>query len=273
MTTLGFFPKGKFAEVSITGRKCELNCPMCGGRWLEGMMSAENPEELLKLGRKLWRKGVRGLLISGGFTKEGKLPFIPFIWAIRELKKMGFLMSIHTGPLERREAEVLSKTGIDLVDYDLILEESPIRVARGLAMTPDDFVEGMENLMRESIEVVPHITVGLPGSEGRIDLYAEVLREMRVRRAVLLGFIPTTGTRLSEELPPSPEELRVAAEKLSRTSKLSLGCMRAPWLKRDYDINLLGLVDRVANPHPSLDLKRIMACCSIPEELLQVFKD
>lgn len=274
MNTSGFFPKGKFAEVSITGRRCDLNCPMCGGKWLDGMMSAGTPEELLKLGRNLWRVGVRGLLISGGFTVNGKLPFIPFSLTIKELKRMGFVISIHTGPLGRKEAEVVGKIGVDIADYDLILEEDAIRISKGLKLSPEDYVKGMENLLAESIEVVPHITIGLPGSGvSNIGRYVEVLREMRIRRAVILGFIPTPGTKLSREPAPKPEEMRRAAEELSRVSKLSLGCMRAPWLKRDYDTKVLDLVDRVANPHHSLNLERVMACCSIPDKILHIFKN
>ncbi|MEM3371009.1 MAG: radical SAM protein [Candidatus Korarchaeum sp.] len=274
LTTSGFFPKGRFAEISITGRSCQLNCPMCGGKWLGGMLSVESPEGLLKLGRKLWREGVRGILISGGFSREGKLPLIPFSGAIGEIKRMGFLVSVHTGPLNRKEAEELGKIGIDIVDYELILDEDSIRVSKGLDLTPEDYVRGMEYLLSEPAEVVPHVILGLPGSkEDKLSHYSDVLRGSGVRRAVLLGFIPTAGTELQGEKPPSPEYMRRAAELIGRVSRVSLGCMRAPWLRREYDLKLLGVVDRIANPHYSLSLRKVMACCSIPEEMIPLFSD
>ncbi|RDD53493.1 MAG: radical SAM protein [Candidatus Korarchaeota archaeon NZ13-K] len=269
---MGFFPKGMFAEISITGRACQLNCPMCAGRWLRGMIGVGSPEELLRVGRALWRRGVRGILISGGFTREGRLPFMPFSQAMMELKRIGFVMSMHTGPLDRREAEVLGRVGIDVADYELILDEGAIRSSKGLRLRPEDYIRGMENLLMESIEVVPHITLGLPGSGEGVSGYADVLRDLGIRRAVILGFIPTEGTELRGEEPPSPEQMRRAAEMISRVSRVSLGCMRAPWLKREYDNALLGIVDRIANPHDSLNLRRVMACCSIPDEMLALFE-
>lgn len=247
---------------------------MCEGKWLEGMLGVESPEDLLKLGRELWREGVRGILISGGFNRKGRIPFAPFSQAISELKRMGFLVSVHTGPLERKEAEELGKIDIDVVNYELILDEVAIRVSKGLNLTPEDYVRGMEYLLGESAELVPHVILGLPGSrEDKLSYYSDVLRELGVRRTVLLGFIPTVGTRFQREKPPSPEHMRRAAELISRASKVSLGCMRAPWLKREYDLKLLGVVDRIANPHHSLSLRKVMACCSIPEDMIPLFSD
>lgn len=273
-STLGFFPKGKFVEISITGGECQLNCPMCRGKWLRGMVSVRDPEELLKLGRKIWREGARGVLISGGFSREGKLPFSPFSEAIEGLKRMGFVVSMHTGPLDKKEAEEIGKIGIDIVDYELILDEVSIRVSKGLKLTPRDYVRGMEYLSSEPVEVVPHVILGLPGfREDTLNRYLGVLRDFRVKRTVLLGFIPTQGTELRGEVPPSSGYMRRAAELMSTVSKVSLGCMRAPWLKKEYDSELLGVVDRIANPHPSLNLREVMACCSIPEDMVALFSD
>ncbi len=270
MTTLGFFPKGKFIEVSITGRACQLNCPICGGRWLGGILSVNRPEDLVKLGVSEWKRGARGILISGGYTREGKLPFQPFLWAMRELKRIGFIISVHTGPLNKKEAQDLGKAGVDIADFEL-MDENSVRIAKGLNLRREDYLEGMENLLGEGIEVVPHIIIGLPGSEDSLEGYTSIIRDLKIRRTVILGFIPTPGTKFSNEAAPAPEILRRAAEELKKVSRVSLGCMRAPWLKREYDEMLLGIVDRIANPHNSLNLERVQACCSIPEELIDEF--
>ena len=271
MTTSGFFPRGKFIEVSITGRTCQLNCPICGGRWLEGMLSVNRPEDLVKLGISGWKRGARGILISGGYNREGKLPIQPFLWAMRELKRIGFVISVHTGPLDKKEAQDLGKAGVDIADFEL-MDENSARIAKGLNLSLEDHLRGMENLSGEGIEVVPHIILGLPGSrEGSLGEYIDIIRELKIRRTVILGFIPTPGTKFSNETAPSPETLRGAAEELRKVSRVSLGCMRAPWLKREYDRVLLGIVDRIANPHGSLNLERVKACCSIPEELIGSF--
>ncbi len=272
MRTLGFVPNGRFAEVSITGASCPLNCPMCGGRWLRGMIPVASPQELVKLGSHLRRKGVRGILISGGLGTDGKLPVRPFAWAIGELKRMGFFISAHTGVVGREEAEMLSTAGVDLADYELIMDEEAIRTSKGLNLSPDDFVRGMELLMNNSIEVVPHVTVGLPGSRGRwFSDVEDIIRELGIRRSVVLAFIPTPGTPLSREKPPDPQLIIEVIRTISRSSEVSLGCMRPPWMKAELDRMAEGIVDRIANPHPSLELEIVRACCSIPDELVEEF--
>ena len=37
----------KFPAISITGRKCYLNCEHCKGKLLEGMIPAENPSKIV----------------------------------------------------------------------------------------------------------------------------------------------------------------------------------------------------------------------------------
>ncbi len=272
MKTLGFTPTGKFAEVSITGHYCPLNCPMCRGKWLKGMTPAISPDDLVRLGHKLRKKGVEGILISGGLGPDGKLPMRPFVSAIRELKEMGFFISVHTGVVGKEEAKLLSTARVDLADYELILDEGAIKTAKSLTLTPDDFVRGMELLIESSIEVVPHITVGLPGSrENWFEEAANVIRELGIRRSVVLVFIPTPGTPFEDHDPPSPIRVIEVVRLLSRYSKVSLGCMRPPWMKKRLDSALNGLVDRIANPHPSLGLDIVHACCSIPEEVVERF--
>jgi len=235
------------------------------------MLSVDGPEDLVKLGISAWKRGARGILISGGYTREGKLPIQPFLWAMRELKRIGFIISVHTGPLDRKEAQDLGRAGVDIADFEL-MDENSFRIAKGLNLSHEDYLRGMEDLSGEGIEVVPHIIIGLPGfREGSLEGYISIIRDLKIRRTVILGFIPTPGTKFSNEAAPTPETLRRAAEKLKKVSRVSLGCMRAPWLKREYDRVLLGIVDRIANPHNSLNLERVHACCSIPEELIDKF--
>ena len=203
MKTLGFVPKGKFAEVSVTGYRCPLNCPICRGKWLKGMMPIASPDDLIRVGRKLRKEGIEGILISGGLGLDGKLPVRPFAPAIRELKEMGFFISVHTGVIGREEAELLSRAQVDLADYELILDEGAIKKAKSLPLKPGDFVRGMEFLVESSIEVVPHVTVGLPGSrEGWYAEAADMIGELGMRRSVVLVFVPTPGTPFEGHDPP-----------------------------------------------------------------------
>ncbi len=272
MNTLGFFPKGKFVEISITGHKCPLNCPMCGGKWLRGMKSVKSPEELVLLAKHLMKQGVKGILVSGGLDKRGKLPIRPFEWALREMKKMGLFISVHTGVVGREEATILSRADVDLADYELILDMNAIHKSKGLHLRPEDFIRGMELLLENGIEVVPHVTVGLPGSSnGWIKLASDIISELEIRRSVVLAFIPTPGTLLEREDSPKIEDIVESVGIMKKSSRVSLGCMRPPWLKEKLDIKLLGIVDRIANPHPHLNIKKVNACCSIPDRLIEEF--
>ncbi len=236
------------------------------------MIPATTPEKLVLLGKYYWKRGARGMLVSGGLTEDGKLPIKPFLGALKELKKMGYLINVHTGIVDKEEALLLSEAGIDLADYELILDREAISKSKGLDINPERFVKGMELLLNESIEVVPHLVVGLPGSSDNwIKRASQIIKELNINRAVVLAFIPTIGTPLSKERPPDPEEVKRAAYILSKVSKVSLGCMRPPWLKREIDSRVLGIVDRIANPHHSLKLNKVYACCSIPDKLIETF--
>ncbi len=236
------------------------------------MIPATTPEGLVRLGRHYWRSGARGMLVSGGLTKSGKLPIKPFLGALKELKEIGYLISVHTGVVRKEEALMLSEAGVDIADYELILDKEAISRSKGLDVDPEIFVRGMELLLNESVNVVPHMVVGLPGSTADwIKEASYTIRELGIDRTVILAFIPTTGTPLSNEKPPTPKEVRNAVDILSKVSKVSLGCMRPPWLKKKMDSLVLGAVDRIANPHYSLKLNKVFACCSIPDELVDAF--
>ncbi len=236
------------------------------------MIPATTPEELVRLGRHYWEKGARGMLVSGGLTKSGKLPIKPFLGALKELKEVGYIISVHTGIVGKEEALMLSEARVDIADYELILDEGAISRSKGLNVSPELFVKGMELLLNESVRVVPHMVVGLPGSSSDwIKRASCIIRELDIDRTVVLAFIPTAGTPLSNERPPTPEEVKDAIDILSKVSKVSLGCMRPPWLKKKIDLLALGSVDRIANPHYSLKLNKVFACCSIPDELIDTF--
>ena len=81
-----FIHSRRFVAISITGERCWLNCSFCGGCYLKGMVGIDKPDRLYDLMSSLVRRGVRGFLISGGFTKKGFLPVVPFLKAIEKVK-------------------------------------------------------------------------------------------------------------------------------------------------------------------------------------------
>ncbi|MCD6301035.1 MAG: radical SAM protein, partial [Staphylothermus sp.] len=119
---LAFIPSKKFPAISITGTKCWLMCSYCMGRYLKGMNHVHSPDELMKTAEYYAERGAIGLLISGGFTREGKLPLKPYIKTIKEIKKKyDLVISIHTGLIDKEEAFMLREAGVDIIDYEFIL--------------------------------------------------------------------------------------------------------------------------------------------------------
>lgn len=80
-----FCNSGRFLNVSITGASCALQCDHCQGTMLKGMIPAPTPEKLKELGTALRKKGVTGLLITGGCNPKGQVPLKPFLTAIEIL--------------------------------------------------------------------------------------------------------------------------------------------------------------------------------------------
>jgi len=280
---LAFYPDGKYASVSITGSSCKLQCKYCRGRYLRCMTSVRNPRELYSLAAKLERKGVRGILISGGFDECGRLPFDSFLPVVREIKRrLGFVLSVHPGLVSRRDAASLKEAGFDVVDYELVLDPVVVSELKNLhGVRPRDFLRSLECLLEEG---PPHVAVHIPlGLKyGEIDREFEAVAsasELGPDLLVLLVFVPTRGTPM-ESVPPPPLERVVEVFEFARKKfggEIALGCMRPPEYKLSLDPLLVeeGLVDRVAIPKLSLvrekELGVFYSCCSLPRSLLSLF--
>ena len=63
-----------FQPVTITGKKCSLNCKHCSQHYLGHMAQADTPEKLLNVCRILKKQGAPGVLLSGGSRKDGTIP-------------------------------------------------------------------------------------------------------------------------------------------------------------------------------------------------------
>jgi len=154
----------RFVAVSITGERCWLNCSFCRGYYLKGMISADRPERLYDLMSTLVRRGVRGFLISGGFTKKGFLPVVPFLKVIEKVKKEygdDVFISMHPGLAPNRGfAEAIAS-------YPGFSEEKMLRDLRVLAdlglraitilyfiPTPGTPYEGLKLELRQALHLL-----------------------------------------------------------------------------------------------------------------------
>ncbi len=274
-----FEMRRKFMVVSLTGGYCELNCSHCGAKYIRSMLPAPGPR-LPALLAALHRRGVRGVLLSGGWTRDAVLPVEPYLDTLLEAKKrLGLVFNIHLG-LETR-ADILSRVGefADIIDYEFTLSDWMVRGVRGLGFGPERYLEALDAMLDAGLNVVPHVFLWHPGSSEEL-LRREIdeIAERGIGVLNLLVYIPPRG-----DLPGG------VAEKLPRLldyvysrfpGSLYLGCMRPRAARRVLDPYAVGhdLVERIANP--SIAVRRSYrdklvfydACCSIPEHYLPMFR-
>lgn len=279
-STKAYIPGKIFPSVSITGTRCWLQCRYCMARYLGQMEHIDTPERLYWYARQISKMGGHGILISGGYTLDGKLPFKPFLPSIKRIKKeLGLIISIHTGLVDREEAEQLRDAGVDIVDYELILDEMVIRHVLGLKKTPDDFIRSFEHLLNHGPSyVAPHLLVGANYGVVSWEYRAvDLLASYKPYMIVFLSLIPTRYTPMERVSPPSPgsfiELLRYAREKLPSWI-ISIGCMRPRQYKVRADTIIIDkeLAERIVLPRREYiieyDLEVVNACCSVPDQLL-----
>ena len=268
----------RFVVVSLTGGYCELNCSHCRARFIRSMLPAPGPR-LPRVLAALHRRGVRGVLLSGGWTREGVLPVEPYLDALREAKeKLGLVFNIHLGLETRRDVLEALRGVVDLVDYEFTLSTWMVRAVRGLPFGPGRYVEALEAMLEAGLNVVPHVFLWHPGSSPELlRRELKLLDDYGLEAVNLLVYIPPSGGLPREATERLPDLLREARALWPR--RLYLGCMRPREARATLDPVAVseGLVERIANP--SLTAMRryadIMefydACCSVPEELLGLF--
>jgi len=267
----------KFTTVSVTGPACWLNCRFCKGKYLAGMTDiSRNTERVLK---ELYEAGVKGILVSGGFTREGYLPINGFVDALREAKRRyGFIYNIHLG-LQRDRSLLESLRGvIDVVDYEFTLSNYIIKYVRNLKYDGEVYIDALERMLEAGLHVVPHLYLWHPGFEREV--FREELRalsDLGLREATLLVYIPESRDIIIPRGEVLLENLREARRVFH--GELYLGCMRPYEVKKEIDKQAVeeGLVERIANPHHELLTNRgrsevYDACCSLPEHLLSDFR-
>ncbi|MBU2565322.1 MAG: radical SAM protein, partial [Candidatus Thermoplasmatota archaeon] len=83
-----YYPSPGFPPISISGDKCTLKCRHCSSVYLKNMIPSETPEKLTKVCRKLDENNAVGILLSGGYNKDGKLLNLErMLPAVKKIKK------------------------------------------------------------------------------------------------------------------------------------------------------------------------------------------
>ncbi len=222
--------KNRFVNISLTGNNCELNCEHCKRQLLSSMISAKTPEKLKEIGETLMQKGCTGILLSGGATIAGEVPFEGFFEAISYLKSKGLQVIVHTGLVNEKIANKLKEVNVDQALIDIIGDNETIQNVYHLNKTPEDFKKSLLFLKNAGLNIAPHIVIGLnfgkiTGEFNAIRMISEIGPDI----IVLVILSPIYNTPMNGVPLPTPEEIaRIAAITRIKNPNIpiTLGCIR-----------------------------------------------
>lgn len=142
------FPAGRphdFVPVSVTGPSCQLGCDHCRGRLLASMHEALHPDDLVPLARRLADRGCRGLLVSGGSDLDGRVPLLPYVDAMAEIRStLGLKIVVHTGTVTGDLARGLARAGVQCAMLDVVGDAATIRDVLHLDGGPEMIAASLE---------------------------------------------------------------------------------------------------------------------------------
>jgi len=272
--------KDRFAAISITGKRCELNCEHCKGRLLETMIPAADPDAFLQVVDRLRSQGARGVLVSGGANREGEVPLERFVSPMRSIKDKDpqFKIIVHTGLIRRGAAQGLKEARVDQVLIDVIGDKDTIREVYHLNKRVEDYEETLKMLKDVGHRLAPHIIIGHHLGEIRGEWKAlDIVTQVGVETIVLVVLKPLFSLGKNLMKIPKPEEtsrISAIARILNPSIPIRMGCIRPahPW-KAAMERGLIDSgVNTIAYPlQGTVDYARAMGletrfsemCCSL----------
>lgn len=222
----------EFVSISVTGTACALSCEHCKTNVLHGMTDLRRFDgSLFELCASLREKGTRGVLISGGSDKQGRVPLLSHIPdLIRVRRELGMAIRVHPGLPDEKTCAALGEVGVDGAMVDIIGHRDTIHEIYHLDSDPEDYENALAWLEQYKVPTVPHIILGL--HFGKM-LGEERALEMIVRHPpkvmVMVVLMPLTGTPMVGVTPPSLEEIGAFFEKARKalpSTPVMLGCAR-----------------------------------------------
>lgn len=222
----------EFVAVSITGQACALNCEHCKTGVLKGMHDLSSADQTLyELCSRLHDSGTRGVLISGGSDRKGRVPLkrhIPDMVRIR--KELGLVIRVHPGLPDEETCSQLVDVDIDGAMIDVIGHEKTIREVYHLDTDVGEYDAVLERLDRYGIPCVPHIVIGLQFGQMLGEEFAlDMICRHAFKLLVLVVLMPLSGTSMAAVQPPPPSDIAEFFE-LTRSRlpdrSIMLGCAR-----------------------------------------------
>ena len=270
----------EFVSISVTGTACALACEHCNVTMLRGMTNLPRYQgSLFDLCASLAKRGARGVLVSGGSDRKGRVPLLKHIPDLMRVKsELGLTIRAHPGLPDEETCAALGELGVDGAMLDIIGHRDTIHDVYHLDADPEDYEDVLAMLEKYRVPTIPHIILGL--HFGKM-LGEERALEMIVRHPPkLLALVilePLTKTPMAHVAPPPLDEIAAFFEKARKalpSTPAMLGCARPMGalkvaidrLAIDAGLNGVaypanGIVEyaRQAGLHPQF----INACCGV----------
>ena len=272
--------KNSFPAFSITAGACALMCDHCEANILDPMIPATSPEMLEEKVRDLvLLQNLQGFLLSGGSNRRNEIAYERYYPVIEKLKTEfpHLRIAIHSALLDEARAKRMETAGVDTAMMDVIGAQETIRDVYHLDRSVDDFEATLASLCSTSMEVVPHIVIGLHygrtmGEANALDICARHGIHALVL-VVVMPFYAKTGT-FSAPATRDVGEIFLEARQRLANKQVLLGCARPPGMARrvidSYAVmagldgiafpadGMVALADVIGRPY-----HQEHACCSI----------
>jgi uncharacterized radical SAM superfamily protein len=272
--------KNSFPAFSITAGGCALMCDHCEAKILEPMMPAIKPEMLDQKVRQLIEtEGLQGFLLSGGSNKRNEIRYSRFYPVVEKLKRdfPHLRIAIHTALTDEAGAKEMESAGVDVAMLDIIGAEETIREVYHLDRPVDDFEATLAALCSTSMQISPHIVIGLHygrilGEANALDILSRHPTHALVL-VVIMPFYAKPGTFITPDTLDVGRIFLEARRRLPERQVL-LGCARPPGMhKRVTDAYaVMAGLDGIAFPADGAvavadsigrPFHQAHACCSI----------
>jgi uncharacterized radical SAM superfamily protein len=230
--------RNSFPAFSITAAACGLNCDHCQKKILEPMIPATRPEILeAKVRQLIAEDGLQGFLLSGGSNKRNEINYGRYLPVIDRLKRdhPELKVAIHSALLDEPRAKAMEAAGVDTVMMDVIGAGETISEVYKLDRPVEDFEATLAALCSTSMEVTPHIVIGL--HYGRIlgeERALDIVSRYPVTALVLVVIMPFYAKPGTFATPDTTDVGRIFGEARARLPdrQVLLGCARPPGMHK-----------------------------------------
>jgi hypothetical protein len=202
------------------------------------MIPATSPEMLERKVREMVAaQDLQGFLLSGGSTRRNEIRYERYLPAVERLKRdfPHLKIALHSALLDAPRAQAIASAGVDTVMMDVIGAQDTIREVYHLERPVEDFEATLEALCATTMEVVPHIVIGL--HYGRIlgePNALDIVSRHAVHSLVLVVIMPFYARPGTFATPATSDVGRIFLEARARIPdrEVLLGCARPPGMHR-----------------------------------------